>query len=444
MTKIALTPLALCAALITAPSSAFAAAFELPDVDAGATGRAGAVTANPTNPSAIWYNPGAVGALEGVQIDVGFNIILPQFSYKAADGTQTKAESQTFFVPSAYITYKPLRWLAVGAGFAPTYGLGVKWPNSSPGRGQILEQTLQSFTISAMAALDFSPWVDGLRIGGGIDLTPANVYLSKAIPLGTDSGSVALNGTAFGVGGRVGIQYRPSFLYGLGFGVTYRSATQLDFKGNANFTTPPEYRALAPQDGTGRTSITLPQNIAAGIGWRWEDKLEIEADVDWTNWSTSQSLNISLPNNTVQKTPQNWRDTVTVRVGAEYTFFRQLTIRLGYVFDQSPVPATTLTFALPDGDRNIVTAGVGYQIIHQLRADVGAEFILPASRKTSDVQYQPVIKGSYDVSAVVLGLNLIAKFGEPKPATVYEAPASTTVVPAQPVSGDAPATQPAL
>ena len=430
------------AALVATPASAFASAFQLPDVDASATGRAGAVTANPNNPSAIWYNPAAVGALEGVQIDIGFNVILPQFDFQAPDGTRTKAESQNFFVPNLYATYKPLHWLAFGAGVAPTYGLGVKWPDSSPGRAQILEQTLQSFTISAMAALDFSHWVDGLRVGGGIDLTPANVYLAKAVPLGTDSGSVALNGTAFGIGGRVGVQFRPSYLYGVGLGVTYRSATDLTFAGNANFNAPPQYRTLLPPDGKGKTALTLPQNISAGIGWRWRDRLELEVDVDWTNWSTSKSLNISLPDNSVAVTPENWRDTIALRIGGEYTFFQQLTIRLGYVYDQSPVPASTLTFALPDTDRSVLTGGVGYQIIRQLRADLAAEFILPSSRKTGDAQYQPVVKGTYDVSAVVVGFNLVAKFGEPKPAvTRDEEPAVLAPAPAS-MSIEEPASQP--
>jgi long-chain fatty acid transport protein len=210
-------------------------------------------------------------------------------------------------------------------------------------------------------------------------------------------------------------------VHGLSLGVTYHSAASLNFSGNANFSAPAVYRPDLPPDGTGKTTLTLPQNIAAGVAYKMFDAFELEVDFNWTNWSSFQNLTLTLPGGTTQVLTKSWVDTIAIRVGADYTFFHTtehaLSIRAGFAYDQTPVPATTLDFTLPDVDRDVITVGVGYQILRQLRADLGAEFILPASRTTSSASpYAPPIKGSYDVSAVLLGLNVIVKIDTPKPA----------------------------
>src|SRR5262245_21908948 len=69
--------------LLVAPP-ARAGGFHIDEQDARATGRAGAVTANPANASAIYYNPGGVGMLNGLGIEVGGALISPSSSFKSA------------------------------------------------------------------------------------------------------------------------------------------------------------------------------------------------------------------------------------------------------------------------------------------------------------------------------------------------------------------------
>jgi long-chain fatty acid transport protein len=53
---------------------------------------------------------------------------------------------------------------------------------------------------------------------------------------------------------------------------------------------------------------------------------------------------------------------VAVRVGGEYRVTDPLALRLGFVYDPTPVPADTLSPLLPDSDRLFYTAGAGYKL----------------------------------------------------------------------------------
>ena len=51
--------------------AAHAGGYHIDEQDARATGRAGAVTANPGNASSIYYNPAGIATLRGLRIDAG-------------------------------------------------------------------------------------------------------------------------------------------------------------------------------------------------------------------------------------------------------------------------------------------------------------------------------------------------------------------------------------
>src|SRR4051812_9428764 len=219
---------------------ASAGGYHIDEQDARATARAGAVTANPANGSAIYYNPGGVGRLEGIGLEVGGALVAPSASFKSAiNGAETSADEKVFVLPQGYVTWRLSELLAVGVGFNAPFGLSLRWPETSPGRTNVRDIELRSYFIMPVVAVNLSQWVPGLSVGAGLDLVPASVRLERDILFGSEVANVALSGTAFGVGARGGIVYRPESIGFVSFGVTYRSPVKLNIDGEANFTASP-------------------------------------------------------------------------------------------------------------------------------------------------------------------------------------------------------------
>ncbi len=399
----------------TAAGMAHAGGFYIPEINARATGRADAVTASDHDGSAIFFNPGGLGFAEGVQVELGASLIVPDASFTAqSNGTTTEMTSDPSVVPNLFAVAKVNRVLRVGLGVDIPFGSTVAWPASSPAADVTRSVTLRAVYVSPVAALNLSQWLPGLAIGGGIDLVPSGVELQRDVFFGEDVGSAKLAGTGFGIGARAGAMYRPPAFSRLSLGVAYRSPVKIDFSGNGNFDAPSPYRSSLPPDGDVTTSITLPQSVLAGVAFRILPNLELEGDLDWTGWSSFDQLDLTLPDGTHSIVPEGYRDTFTWRGGAEYRLPSYgLSLRAGYAYDPTPIPRQYLSVQLPDINRHVVSAGVGYdRLPYDARVDAGVLWVLPGSRQNSGTVEPSEAAGKYDVSAVVVGLGLALDFGE--------------------------------
>jgi long-chain fatty acid transport protein len=389
------------------PGMARASGFHIDEQDAAATGRAGAVTAHPSDASAIYYNPAGLGALEGANVVVGASWVYPSAKFESAStGQTTEAKHQGFLLPQLFASWRMTDVMAVGVGVYAPFGLALDWPASSPGSTQVRQADLKTFFISPVAAFNLSQWIPGLSFGAGFDLVPASVRLTRDIAFGTDLGSAALSGEAFGFGARAGIYFHPRPLPKWAFGLTYRSPVKLVFDGHADFDAPAEYRITLPPDGQASTSITLPQSVGLGISFAPIPEWDIEADGGWRGWSSYDRLDLRLPDGSVQSSHKGWKDSFSVRVGTEVLLGEQWSARLGAIWDQTPVPASTLDFELPDADRFDVSAGFGVKLSQIFRVDASALYVLPQKRTTGSAPGEPPIKGRFSIDAWVVGLSL--------------------------------------
>jgi long-chain fatty acid transport protein len=396
-----------CAALALSPGLAHASGFHVDEQDARATGRAGAVTADPGGAAAVYYNPAGIAALDGVDVELGASSVTPSAKFKSADsGETTKARTQTFVLPQLFASWRASEVVAIGVGVYSPFGLALDWPASSPGRASLREAELRTFFLTPAVALNFSRWVPGLAFGAGLELVPASVRLTRDVPFGVDTGSAAISGEAFGIGGHAGLIFHPRPLPQWSFGVTYRSPVKLNFDGQANFDAPSIYRASLPPDGDIQTSITLPGSVNAGIAFAPTPEWKLELDGSWQGWSSYDQLDVHLPDGSVQSSLRGWKDSLTARLGSEYTFDERWTVRLGAVWDQTPVPRSTLDFQLPDADRFDLTLGFGAQLSRNVQLDAGALYVLHQKRSTGTAPYEPPVKGRYAVDAWVFGLSL--------------------------------------
>jgi long-chain fatty acid transport protein len=404
--------------LLLAPAPVWASGFHIDEQDARATGRAGAVTASTNNASAVYYNSAGIADLEGLHVELGASLVRPSAEFRSAvDGVTTSAETRTFVLPQLFASWRATDLLAIGIGAYAPFGLALKWPESSPGRTNVREADLQTFFITPTVALNLSRALPGLSFGAGLDLVPASVFLERDILFGSDVASVALSGDAFGVGARVGLLYRPPALPEVAIGVSYRSPVTLDFSGEVDFDANAPYRAALPPDGDTETSVTLPQTVSVGLQFSPVRELQIEVDGNWRGWSSYDRLDIELPDGSVDTEAKDWNNSLTLRLGGEYTIQERWSVRAGALWDEAPVPAERLDFQVPDADRIDLTLGFGARLTEQLRVDLGALYVLPQKRSTASASpLDPPVKGRFAIDVWVFGLSVgLALETTPKP-----------------------------
>jgi long-chain fatty acid transport protein len=302
---------------------------------------------------------------------------------------------------------------AVGVGFHLPFGAAISWPDNHTQADVLQDQSLRTYFITLAGGVNLARQVPGLSIGAGVDLVPSTVQLEQAIIFGDTRGTAVLGGDAFGIGGRAGVLYQPAALKQLRLGLMWRSQVNLSYEGKADFDIDPSFRSQLPPDGDISTKIRLPQTFAGGVAVNPIPELQLELNAMWINWSKFDEIRIDLPGGfDPLVSPQDYKDTVTVRVGAEYALPKQkAAVRIGYAYDPTPIPGTTISARLPDGDRHVLTGGGSYSL-GNYDVHLGLLWVTPSSQTTSDEPYMPQFKGKYEVTAFVAALSLAGKFGK--------------------------------
>jgi long-chain fatty acid transport protein len=420
--------------LVGLAGTASANAFNINEHDPRVTGRAGATAASNDEPSAIVFNPAGIAHIRGTAVALGGSLYIAEGSYENATTSRVSTDSPPTPVPNLYIASRLTELAAVGLGVHFPYGLSVSWPEDHPQSTIAQRSSLRTMFISPVAALNLNQQVPGLSLGLGVDIVPASVKLERAVQFGDTRGSVTMAADAVGVGFRAGAMYHPPSVPGLKLGVMYRSQVGLDFEGQADIDIADPYRAQLPPDGDASTTIRLPQTVWGGIAYG-ADNLEVEVNAVWINWAATftddpsrgpgaTSLSIALPGGRTSDTPQDYRNTVSYRLGLDYKLVPQkMNLRAGFIFDPTPIPTTTVTAQLPDVDRIALTAGASRQLTDSVDLHGGVLWIPSRSRDSTRDPAVPIFHGTYTVQALVLSLGVVGRFG----ATSRLAPAADPV-----------------
>ncbi len=360
-----------------------AAGFQITTHNAKATAMAGVGAATIDDPSAIFYNPAGLTSIKGTAFQAGVTLIRAHGEFEGAGlqstnpnfpaDTTGKTASKILTIPSAFAARQLSSKAFVGFGFYVPYAQSVGWedPDNFAGRTSLREISLRTFFLTPSIALKLS---DNFSVALGLSLVPATVFLSRTLGAADDGavlfpasqygseGTVDLTGSAFGVGATFGAQL--TLLDHLRLGLTYRSAVELQFSGNADFNLPtgiaPEIEASFP-DQTVKAEVTLPHSFDLGIGWT-QGALAVEFQAGLTLWNSFDALTIDfdldLPSD-VSSSVRNWKVVPTFRLGGQYSL-GELALRGGLAYDATPSPDETLDPVSPDRDRIIFSAGAGY------------------------------------------------------------------------------------
>jgi len=416
-------------------STAYAGGFSIYEQGARAMGRASAFAASPDDPSAMFYNPAGLALLEGTQIYVGATVIIPSGDFTGsgpvpAAGVTEEQVAQTFLPPNIYISHRLNEKIVLGLGISTPFGLGTKWEGSDgtiaafSGRYLAHETAIEGVGISPTVAFSVN---EKLSLGVGVELRLSHLQLKRYSGVDVGGGNfldVTKAEIETDMANAMGFNFGALFQATdqISIGVAYRSAVTVDYDGEmkltqiiTNIPIIDGGVALTVGDGTHdvSTSIDYPSVATVGVAYKLTDQLLVEANVRMWGWSVFKELSISgLPvvdpatgqvSTYTETIDEDYEDSLSFVIGCEYWKSEDLALRAGFIYDQAPVPAKSISPLLPDADRTGFTFGVGKRF-GSMTIDAAFMYLMFADADTDGKH--SAYNGVYKNSGLLFGFNL--------------------------------------
>lgn len=383
---------------------------------------------------ALYWNPAAISGLPGSEVVIGSELVLPDTHVSStilagafgplgpATTLSGRTRSDSGLVPTTGIgiVYQPedltLSW---GLGLVTLAGGGVTFPGDP--NNPILAATgpLNQFILGPQAAsaaiLAIEPTVswqvtDRLAIGGG-PLVDVSVVSFDPAYFGPTSQPLPIAPRVFPTGSHT----RPFWGGGFRAGTTYRVADRL--VAGFSYTSPQWFETwrFNARDSLGNaitfsTPFTLPQVFSLGLAWDGIERLLLAGDLRWFDYRTTQ-----LMGKPVREGGAGWDNIWAVALGGRYQVSDRLTVQLGYLYNQNPVPSDLALFntQLPALTTHTLSAGTCWRLNDSLslslayvhgfeNAITGSPVQLLGTSTTLDTEYDSVV------------LSLHIKFGGPR------------------------------
>lgn len=357
-------------ALFGLAAQAHANAYYIPEQGAKAMGMGNAFTAVADDASAIWFNPAGIAFQDGFVTTLGTDLVMPTNKYTVGGMTYT-AKKTTHVVPHGYVTYKPADLpVAFGIGINAPFGLSTDWTNSgapftSPifGTAAVTFSRINMFNVNPTVAFQVN---DSFAIAVGADFY--DVYKTDL-----NMPTLNLTGKGTGWGFNAALLYRSDMFNA---GISYRSHIRTKLNGTATTAVGPVVNNAIS------TALDFPEMVNVGVAFRPVEQLLLSFDVDWTNWKKAKAVNINFapgliggPAGATLPLALNWGTSTIFRAGVQWDVSPTLRTRLGYVFDPTPTNSNNFTPRLPDNDRQLVTAGLGYDFSDTVTLDLAYAYV---------------------------------------------------------------------
>lgn len=365
-----------CALIACVPSTSSALGIRIADQDARATARGNAFTATADNPSAIYYNPAGISQLyaPALTLDTGVGKSYVPVEQEGTDGIQVRlglyaitlgnevslgGGASTFDIsdrwqasPTLYATWKQKNSpFTFGLGIYSPYGFGIWYPESNPLRQLAISGSIAYTSINPVASYQVTPT---LSIAAGPTINYAKTGLKRGIAPVDIGDAFEFEGAGWAFGANAGILWKPHAQHS--FGLMYRSETQVNFDGHAYTRFP----GLINLREAGTANIVFPQNVVLGYSFRPTPKLNLEFNLDWTDWDRLNTVTLNKLTGPVLL-PFNWRSSFFYEFGATYQFDHGFTASAGYIYSENSVPNSSFNPIVPDSNRHIFSVGVGKQ-----------------------------------------------------------------------------------
>jgi len=448
---IKLSLLATSISLVIFSSQAHAAAFGITEQSVTGLGAAfstGSTAAN--DGSTVYFNPAGMSFLKNRNAaDFGAHVIDPNAKFKDEGSTSFLGANLNVnnenggdagpvaLVPNFYYTRAINDKWTAGIGVNAPFGLVTDYDDGWVGRYHALTSDLKTININPSVSYKAS---NTLSFGFGVNVQYIEALLSNAVDFGgicfaaenvamtvgagtcnalslspqADDGEAEVTGDDISFGYNLGLLWQASPQTRIG--VAYRSRIKHKLEGEVDFDNPttgnaaPIAAAGGLVDGDADANITLPDSLSVGFQHAVNNKLTINGDVTWTNWSVIEELRVDFENARASDSvvTLDYKDSNRYSLGMTYQQNDKWTWRAGLAFDESASKnAELLSVRTPDEDRTWLTAGFTYKPSDKMSFDFGVAhlFIDDADvRKTAtgDDLFRGALVGEYEIDVNII------------------------------------------
>ena len=412
-------------AVAMASSQLFASGFALNEqsVSGMGTGFAGR-SSSADDASTVFGNPAGMARLEGQQVTGGVAAIDASTDIKDVSGRSSgtnKGDMVPFTaVPFGFYTNKLNDQWAVGFGVYAPFGLITDYESKYQGRGfgsksevQVITfQPTVSYAFNDRVSVGFGPTFN--RIAGTLE---SELTLNPAAP----DTRIKIKGddTAIGFNAGVLVQATDSTRVGL----TYHSKVKYKLEGHTEVNAPAiTSGALATGRYDASLKIDTPESWDLSVTQDMNDAWKLYAGATWTRWSRLKDITVNNKGVTTAgggfaptlvgtiKEEQNWHDTWAYAVGTSYQLTKQVVLRTGLTFDQSPTNSTDRSPRIPTGDRTIFSVGLGYAVMDNMTIDLAYSYLKEEEVSVNRSNALASYNAKYKNSANGFGLGMTYKF----------------------------------
>lgn len=372
--------------LLSTPSHAElgSGAFNNETMDIKALGKGQTSCATADTPAAVAGNPAGLTQLKGTYATIGASIIDLRTNYTNTSGSISQKMNRDYItVPDMFFVtdLSFLKKLRFAIGMTSPYGLMTEWKNDTFSKYVATQSSYEYINYNPTLAYELCETVS---IAAGVDIIDSNIEKRKMFnvaainaSLGGGTGTepdadVRFRGSDLSYGYNLGILIKPNKKHS--FGLTYRDRVKFSYDLNIDIS---GLSGLSETvfEGTnystkGTCEVTLPSSFTTGYAYKPTEKWVFEVNVQWTQWELIKEdfIDFYLERNatrlallnTGNPIPKDWHNTISAGTGLQYTLNKNIALRTGYYFYQTPIPVNGFDTALPDSNRHYVTAGVGF------------------------------------------------------------------------------------
>ncbi|PAV25459.1 long-chain fatty acid transport protein [Tamilnaduibacter salinus] len=396
------------------PAVSLAGGFSLNEQSASAMGTANAgAAANPENATTVYFNPAGMTELEGNHVSFGAAVldITGDFRGQATNnaGQSVNGDDGGDFVPvavlpNAYATSQVSKNVSVGIGLHAPYGLAADYDDRFKGRYFADETELRVISLSPSIAVTDN---NGFSAGIGANLMYAEGTLTKFQDYSAQAPTLAAlpggqqflnqsNGQGYVdiEGDDLALTFTAGMLYTFNdnattVGLSARTGTELELEGDATLSPYPDTSSAltggAVQSATLSEQVVVPlevpESLTFGLRHSLTDTVTLLAGGTWAKWSRFEALDVisreengaisaigdakydpknSRSEDYVGHVSENWQDTWSYSIGAEWKATSAWTLKAGYKRDETPVNPNYITARVPSSDRDWLTLGTQY------------------------------------------------------------------------------------
>jgi long-chain fatty acid transport protein len=177
--------------------------------------------------------------------------------------------------------------------------------------------------------------------------------------------------------------------------------------------------------------LELPEIYHFSIYQRFLHNFAIMGDIELTRWSRLQQIPITFSNPGTPDSVLNleYKDSYRYAVGLEWYATRQLTLRSGFAYDETPIKNASLRDPrIPDNNRYFLSAGLQYKPLPYLAFDVGySHLFVPDPQVATNDGQGHILRGKFDAAIDIVSASVTLLWGGPRATSVPETPGKQPV-----------------